>query len=155
MLKLTKLPKSFWGEAINTAAYLINISPSVPLDFDIPQRVWTGKDVLYSHLKVFGCKAFMHVPNEQRSKLDDKATPCIFIGYGDEEFGYRLWDSGKKKLVRSIDIVFHEHETIEDMEKNVSNAKLTYEGVADLTPEQTSLKCATNEAEMSESKLRT
>ena len=37
----------------------------------------------------------------------------------------------------------------------MSNAKLTYEGVADLTPEQTSLQCDTNEAEMSESKLRT
>ena len=40
--------------------------------------------------------------------------------------------------------MFHEHETIEDMEKNVSGAKLTYEGVADLTPEQTSLESVTN-----------
>ena len=92
MLKLAKFPKSFWGEAINTAFYLINISPSVLLNFDIPQRVWIGKDVPYSHLKVFGCKAFMHVPKGQRLKLDDKATPCIFIGYGDKEFGYRLRD---------------------------------------------------------------
>ena len=64
MLKLAKLPKPLCGEAINIADYLINISPSVPLDFDIPQRVWTGKDVPYSHLKVFGCKAFTHVPKE-------------------------------------------------------------------------------------------
>ena len=27
MLKLAKLPKSFWGEAVNTAVYLINIFP--------------------------------------------------------------------------------------------------------------------------------
>ena len=72
----------------------------------------------------------MHVPKEQRSKLDDKATPCIFIRYGDEEFGYKLWDLEKQKIVRSKDVVFHEHETIEDMEKNVSGAKLTYEGIA-------------------------
>ena len=39
MLKLAKLPKSFWGEAVNTVVYLINRSPSVPLNFDIPQRV--------------------------------------------------------------------------------------------------------------------
>ena len=100
---------------------------------------------------MFGCKAFKHVPKEQRSKLKDKATPCIFIEYGDEDFGYRLWDSEKQKIVRSRDVVFHEHETIEDMEKNVSGAKLTYEGVADLTPEQTSLESVTNEVEMSES----
>ena len=120
MLKLAKLPKSFWGEVVNTAVYLINRSPSIPLDFDIPQRVWTGKDVSYSHLNVFGCKASMHVPKEQRWKLDDKVTPCIFIGYGDEEFGYRLWDLEKKKIVKSRDVVFHEHETIKDMEKNMS-----------------------------------
>ena len=93
----------------------------------------------------------MHVPKEQRSKLDDKATPCIFIGYGDEEFGYRLWDSENQNIVRSRDILFHEHETIEDMEKNVNGAKLTYEGVADPTLEQTSLESATNEAKMFES----
>ena len=151
MLKLAKLPKSFWGEAVNTTVYLINRSPSVPLDFDIPERVWIGKDVSYSYLKVFGCKEFMHVPKEQRLKLDDKATSCIFIGYGDEEFGYKLWDSEKQKIVISRDVVFHEHETIEDMEKNVSGGKLTYEGVADLTTKQTSLESATNETEMFES----
>ena len=155
MLKLARLPKSFWGEAVNTVVYLINISPLVPLDFHIPQRVWIGKDIPYSQLKVCRCKAFMHVPKEQRVKLDDKETPCIFIGYGDEEFGYRLWDSKKKKIFRSRDIMFHEHETIEDMEKNVSGAKLTYEGIAYLTSEQTSLESATNEAKMSESKPRT
>ena len=93
----------------------------------------------------------MHVPKEQRSKLDDKATPYIFIGYGDVEFDYRIWDSKKQKIVRSRDIVFHEHETIEDIEKNVSGEKLTYEGIVGLTPEQTSSKSATNEAEMYES----
>ena len=130
---------------------MINRLPYVPLDVDIPQRVWIGKDVPYSHLKVFGCKAFMHVPKEQGSKLDDKATPCIFIGYGDEEFIYKLWDLEKQKIVGSRDVVFHEHETIEYMEKNVSGAKLTYKGVVDLTLEQTSLEIATNEVEMSES----
>ena len=94
----------------------------------------------------------MHVPKKQRSKLDDKLTSCIFIGYGDEEFGYRLWDSEKQKIVICIDVVFHEHETIEDMEKNVSSAILTYEGIANLTPKETSLESATNEAEMSEPK---
>ena len=49
----------------------------------------------------------------------------------------------------------HRDETIEDMEKNVIGAKLTYEGVSNLTTEQKSLESATNEAEMAESKPRT
>ena len=45
--------------------------------------------------------------------------------------------------------MFHEHETIKDMEKNVSGAKLTYKGIANVTPGQPSSKSATNEVEMS------
>ena len=71
MLRMAKLPKTFWGEAVRTACYLINRNPSVSLEFDIPKRVWTNKELSYSHLKVFGCKAFAHVPKEQRTKLDD------------------------------------------------------------------------------------
>ena len=83
MLRMTNLPKSFWCDAFQTVCCLINQSPLVPLEFDIPERVWTGKYVSYSHLKVFGCKAFAHMPTEQGLKLDSKATRCIFVGYGD------------------------------------------------------------------------
>ena len=80
---MTNLPKSIWCDAFQTVCCLINQSPLVPLEFDIPERVWTGKYVSYSHLKVFGCKAFAHMPTEQGLKLDSKATRCIFVGYGD------------------------------------------------------------------------
>ena len=110
MLKMSDLPKSFWAEAVKTAVYLINRSPSIPLGLDIPERAWKGCDPTYSHLRVFGCKAYMHVPKDQRSKLDSKTTPCVFVGYGDEEYGYRLYDPEKKKVVRSRDVVFFEHE---------------------------------------------
>ena len=44
--------------------HIINLSPSVPLEGDIPQRVWTGKDVSYKHLRVFSCRALVHIhPN--------------------------------------------------------------------------------------------
>uniref|UniRef100_A0A2N9FLT3 Integrase catalytic domain-containing protein n=1 Tax=Fagus sylvatica TaxID=28930 RepID=A0A2N9FLT3_FAGSY len=56
MLRMAKLPKSFWAEAVQTACYLINRSPSVPLDFDIPERVWTGEDASYAHLKLWDPK---------------------------------------------------------------------------------------------------
>ena len=132
MLRIANLPKSFWGEAIVTACYLINRSPSFPLNFDIPKRVWTEKDVFYSHLKVFGCKALVHVPKEQRLKLDSKSTPCIFVGYGDAKFGYKLWDSKEKKMIRSRDVVFHENENLANFEKT-EKPKATVEGVSNLT----------------------
>ena len=105
MLKMSDLPKTFQAEAVQTAVYLINRSPSI---LDILERAWKGSDPTYSHLRVFGCKAYMHVPKEQRSKLDSKTTPCVFVGYGDEEYGFRLYDPEKKKVVRSRDVVFFE-----------------------------------------------
>ena len=56
----------------------------------------------------------MHVEKDQRSKLDNKSKPCIFLGYLEDEFGYRLWGLLDKKVVRSWDIVFLEDRTIED-----------------------------------------
>ncbi|RVX19049.1 Retrovirus-related Pol polyprotein from transposon TNT 1-94 [Vitis vinifera] len=35
-------------------------------------------------------RAFMHVPKDERSKLDAKIRPCVFIGYGQDELGYRF-----------------------------------------------------------------
>lgn len=55
MLKLAKLPKPFWSEAILTACYLINRSLSVPLGFEISERIWTKKVVSYP-LKVLGAR---------------------------------------------------------------------------------------------------
>uniref|UniRef100_A0A2N9GIS0 Retrovirus-related Pol polyprotein from transposon TNT 1-94 n=1 Tax=Fagus sylvatica TaxID=28930 RepID=A0A2N9GIS0_FAGSY len=41
------LPETFWADAVNTATYLINRGPSVPLEFRIPEEVWSGKEVMY------------------------------------------------------------------------------------------------------------
>ena len=54
MLSHAKLPKSFWREAMRTAVDLINFSPSVSLNGDVPERVWKGKDVSYDHLRAAG-----------------------------------------------------------------------------------------------------
>ncbi|MCI47137.1 retrovirus-related pol polyprotein from transposon tnt 1-94, partial [Trifolium medium] len=77
------------------------------------------KEVYYNHLKVFGCRAFVHVPKDERSKLDSKSKECIFLGYGNEEFEYRLWDPVEKKIIRSRDVVFFEDQNIEDIHKGV------------------------------------
>ncbi|GJZ81343.1 putative RNA-directed DNA polymerase [Tanacetum coccineum] len=72
LLSHAGLPASFLGEALNMAIHVINLTPFVPLHFDVPNRVWSGKDVSYRHLRVFGCKASVHIPKDERSKLDVK-----------------------------------------------------------------------------------
>lgn len=118
MLRMAKLPKSFWAEAVQTTWYLINRSPSIPLNFVIPKEVWSRRKVSYSHLRVFGCKTFAHISKENRQKLDDKSTPCIFVGYSNAVFGYKLWDPTNKKMFRSRDIVFQKDQIVADFEKS-------------------------------------
>ena len=101
LLSQAKLPKSYWGEALMTAVYLVNLSPCHYLDGDVPNGVWYNKEVSYDHLKVFGCKAFVHIPQDERSKLDAKTRPCIFLGYGLNECCYKLYDPISKKVIRS------------------------------------------------------
>ena len=61
MLAYPKLPKIYWAEALMIAFYIINMSPSVPLEGDIPQRVLSSKARSYGYLRVFGCLANVHV----------------------------------------------------------------------------------------------
>ncbi|XP_057972666.1 uncharacterized protein LOC131160801 [Malania oleifera] len=67
---------------------------------DVQEMVWTRKNVSYDHLRVFGCKAFVHIPKDERSKPDVKTQQCIFLGYGLDVFGYRLYDPVEKKLLQ-------------------------------------------------------
>ena len=72
------------------------------MEFRLPEEVWSGKEVKFSHLKVFGCISYVHIDFDARSKLDTKSKICFFIGYGDEKFGYRFWDEQNKKIIRKI-----------------------------------------------------
>jgi len=60
---------------------------------------------------------FVHVPKDERSKLNSKIKQCLFLGSKDDEFGYRLWDPKEKKIVISGDVIFFKDQTIEDFEQ--------------------------------------
>ena len=66
-----------------------------------------------SHFKVFGCKAYMHVPKENRKKWDSKTKKCIFVGYSITSKGYRLYDPVSRKICVSRDVLFDEDEFIQ------------------------------------------
>ena len=55
MISNARMSKCFWAEAAATACYLINRSPSIPLDKKTPIEVWSDTPADYSQLKVFGC----------------------------------------------------------------------------------------------------
>ncbi|KAK3020800.1 hypothetical protein RJ639_047756 [Escallonia herrerae] len=96
------------AEAVNTDCYLVNRSPSSAINHRVPEEVWSDKQVNFSAMRIFGCPAYVHLRNKERSKLDPKSKECIFLGYEEGVKGYRLWDPVAKKRVISRDVVFNE-----------------------------------------------
>ena len=54
------------------------MSPNASLRFQIPEEVWSGSKVDYSHLRWFGCVAYVHRTIE---KLGPRAVKGFFMGY--------------------------------------------------------------------------
>ena len=57
-----------------------------------PEERYSGKKPDLSHLKVFGCICYVHVPDELRTKLDANVEKCIFLGYSLEHKVYRCYE---------------------------------------------------------------
>src|SRR3954463_10100414 len=100
MLKQKNLPKSFWGEAVSTAVYILNRCPTKNLKNKVPEEVWSSKLPSVSHLKMFGSKCYKHVPDARRRKLDDKSELMILVGYH-KTGAYRLFITINAKIVLS------------------------------------------------------
>lgn len=97
-----------WCEAASTHVYVRGFIPSARNPDKIPAEIWTGRRQDVSHLRPFGCIAYVHVPKEAgKSKLDVRSTKCIMIGYHGRR-AYRLWDPLAKKLLISRDVIFEE-----------------------------------------------
>lgn len=104
------LIKAFWGEALHTANYLQNRSPTkvVPAN-TTPYELWYGRKPNLSFLKIFGSKAHVLIPKELRRKLDSHSYEAIFLGYSEEAKAYRLMNSKTNRLIISRDVIFDEH----------------------------------------------
>ena len=60
------------------------------------------------HLRVFSSIAYVHVLKEKGRKLDAKAEKCIFVGYSDEQKGYKCYNPCTKQARVSRNVVFDE-----------------------------------------------
>lgn len=102
-----KVPLELWGLAVLSSAYVQNRTVSSTSNVT-PFELWHGKKPDISHLKVFGCPAFAHVPDEKRRKLDSKATIGMMAGYCELSNAYKIWEPMEKKLIISRDVIFEE-----------------------------------------------
>ncbi|XP_074347521.1 uncharacterized protein LOC141686381 [Apium graveolens] len=68
-IKQMQMPTSLWGEAARLT--LSGVTPYEALKYEKPN---------IGHIKVFGCKAYMKVPNSLTKKLDDRCRSVVNSG---------------------------------------------------------------------------
>ena len=108
MLSESGLPKRFWAEALSTATYLRNLSPTKAVKGVTPFEAWNETKPNVQHLRVFGSICYAHIHKTERKKLDPKSRKSILLGYAENIKGYRLYDLKEKKVFYSRDVIFQE-----------------------------------------------
>ena len=103
------LPKHFWGEAVMTAAYIINRIPTPVLKGKTPYEMLNKKAPDYNNIKVFGCLCFASSLPVQRSKFDSRSRKSVFLGYPANIKGYKCYDLQTKQIFISRDVIFAEN----------------------------------------------
>jgi len=108
LLNDTKLSHQFWQDVIDTSNYIKNRLPQKGNRNKIPYEILNKTKVDYSNIRVFGCKSFFYLPKNFRSKLDNNASPGIFLGYSNNPNGYKIMDISNKKIILSRKVEFFE-----------------------------------------------
>jgi hypothetical protein len=105
MLSNAGMSRHFWAEVASTAYYVINRSPSIPLNKKTPIEVWSVTPADYLQLRVFGCTTYAHVDN---GKLEPREVKCVFLGYGLRVKAYKLWNPKTKMILMRRNVVFND-----------------------------------------------
>jgi hypothetical protein len=66
MLNEKNLPNYFWAEVVAAVVYIMNQTPTTAIHGTTPEEKFIGKKPDVSHFRVFGCIAYVHVPDEKR-----------------------------------------------------------------------------------------
>jgi hypothetical protein len=112
MLLTHGLPKDFWGAAMVTAAQLRNVTLAAH-QCVTPFELFWGRPPDTSRLRVFGCTAYVLVPEEKRKKFDSRAESGVFVGYSTSSKAWKVlvWRNGKPTLIEAASVRFFEDQT--------------------------------------------
>jgi len=55
-----------------------------------PYELWKGSKPDLSHLRVFGSKAYVHIPKEKQTEWDTHAEEGALVDYCETSKGYRI-----------------------------------------------------------------
>ncbi|KAI1003297.1 hypothetical protein K3495_g4909 [Podosphaera aphanis] len=101
----SSLPKNLWPWLCETAAYLLNRTPTKKLEYRTPFELVTGKRPSVAHLHRIGSKAYCLVRGiPRRDKMEERANIGYLVGYASTNI-FHVWIPTLKKVIRTRDVI--------------------------------------------------
>ena len=115
---------SYWGDALLTAAYILNRMSSKSVS-STPYELWIGKKPDLNNLRPGGSTGYVHNTSHRYGKLGPRGKKCIFIRYSEHSKGYVLIgeqpDGSVTELEsRDVDFIKCEFPNIGEVENNLT-----------------------------------
>uniref|UniRef100_H3HA01 Integrase catalytic domain-containing protein n=1 Tax=Phytophthora ramorum TaxID=164328 RepID=H3HA01_PHYRM len=108
MLEESGVDKSYWCEAIMTAADIRNVLPNTSSPHASPFQLVFKRAPRLEHMRGFGTECYAHVTKQKRKKLDNSGIKCMFLGYAKQHKTYRHLDPSDGSIVISRNVTFAE-----------------------------------------------
>ncbi|RVX07676.1 Retrovirus-related Pol polyprotein from transposon TNT 1-94 [Vitis vinifera] len=107
MISHSTLPEKLWGEALKTAAYILNRVPTKAAA-KTPYELWTGRKPSLKHFHIWGCPAEVRPYKPHEKKLDSKTVSSYFIGYAERSRGFKFYDPAIRSIFETGTATFFE-----------------------------------------------
>jgi transposase InsO family protein len=106
-----------WEEAVMIVVYVQNQLSHSALGFKTSEEMFTGKKLEVSHLKIFGCPVFIHIPKEKRNELEPSGKKGIFVGYCEVSKAFGIYILGHHHIEINRDVTFHEDAVLKKLRR--------------------------------------
>nr|GEU66459.1 hypothetical protein [Tanacetum cinerariifolium] len=112
MLSDSKLPTTFWTEAVNIACYVQNRVLVVKPHNKTPYELFRGRTHVLSFMRPFGCHVTILNTLDILRKFNGKCDEGFFIGYSLSSNDFRVYNIRTRKVEENLHIRFLEDKPI-------------------------------------------
>ncbi|GJU20885.1 retrovirus-related pol polyprotein from transposon TNT 1-94 [Tanacetum coccineum] len=109
MLADSKLPTTFWAEAVNTACYVQNRVLVIKPHNKTPYELFLGRKHALSFMKPFGCPVTILNTLDHLGKFIGKANEGFFVGYFTNSKAFRVFNSRTRIVEENLHVKFNEN----------------------------------------------
>ncbi|GKD33122.1 putative ribonuclease H-like domain-containing protein [Tanacetum coccineum] len=109
MLAVSKLPTTFWADAINTACYVQNRVLVIKPHNKTPYEPFLGRKPALSFMKPFVCPITILNTTYHLGKFNGKADEGFFVRYSTNSKAFRVFNSRTRILEENLHVKFNEN----------------------------------------------